>query len=242
VLIALFFIIFIFGGITIYENRDLKSSNNIPRKLPIYCVGTDEKKVAITFDTSWGQDHTKEILDILKQNQIKATFFVVGRWAEEYPNKVKEIAANGHEIGNHSDKHSDFTKLSKNDITNDIAISDAKIAALTGARPVIFRFPEGNYNDLSVDAVIRTGHTPIQWDVDSIDWKNQGYDIEYNRVINKVKPGSIILFHNTGAYTTRTLPKIIEKLKKDGYSFVKITELIYNNNYTIDNYGKQMKN
>lgn len=218
-------------GTMVFENKNL----------PIYSVNTEKKDIAITFDTSWGDDNTTKILDILDKENIKATFFVIGRWADEFPDKTKEIARKGHEIGNHSDKHSDFTKISKDQIINEVAAADAKISAITGVRPTLFRFPEGTYNDSSVAVVEQTNHKCIQWDVDSIDWKNQGENVEFNRVIKKVKPGSIILFHNSAKYTPQTLSRVIDKLKREGYSFVKVSDLIYKDNYSIDGEGKQIK-
>lgn len=226
--------------VAVIEQSSINTLINSNKKLPIYCVGTNEKKVAITFDTSWGEDHTEEILDILDKENVKATFFIIGRWSDQFPDKTKDIAKRGHEIGNHSDKHPDFTRLTSDDIIKEVADADAKLLALTGVKPVIFRFPEGTYNDASVDAVEKTAHKCIQWDVDSIDWRGDGENIEYNRIVSKTKPGSIILLHNSAKYTVKTLPKVIEKLKTEGYKFVKISDLIYNEKYSIDSSGKQI--
>ncbi|MBC2582477.1 polysaccharide deacetylase family sporulation protein PdaB [Clostridium sp. DJ247] len=212
------------------------------KKLPIYCVDTNEKKVAISFDVSWGTDNTEKILDILDKYNIKATFFIVGGWIDDSPDKLKEIFNKGHEIGNHSNRHPDMTKLSRDKIIEDIVICDAKVRKVTGEGTKLFRFPEGAYNDLAVEAVKETGHYSVQWNVDSIDWREQGADIEYNRIISKTKPGSILLFHNNAKYTPENLPRIIEELQSKGYSFVKIGDLIYKDNYRIDAVGKQVKN
>lgn len=220
-----------------YKDTILSSHEN----LPIYSVDTQDKNVAITFDTSWGDDNTEKILDILDKKDVRATFFIIGRWADEFPGKTKEIADRGHEIGNHSNKHSDFTRISKDQIIDEVASADAKILAITGTRPTLFRFPEGTYNDSSLSLVEQTNHKCIQWNIDSIDWKNEGSDIEFNRVIKKISPGAIILFHNSGKYTPQTLERVIDKLKADGYNFVKVSDLIYKDNYIINNEGKQIK-
>jgi peptidoglycan/xylan/chitin deacetylase (PgdA/CDA1 family) len=112
---------------------------------------------------------------------------------------------------------------------------------VTGESTKLFRCPSGAYNDLVVETVNSNGYHCIQWDVDSIDWKAQGADNEYDRVMRKVQPGSILLFHNDGKYTPETLPRIIEDLKAKGYSFVKVGDLIYKENYYINNQGKQIK-
>lgn len=228
--------VFIFLGLN-YKSTGVFSINK--RKLPIYCVNTDEKKIAISFDSSWGSNNTIEILNILDRYDVKATFFLLGKWVDEFPEETKEIYKRGHEIGNHSDKHPNMTKVSNERMIEEISITDAKIANLTGFKTKLFRCPDGAYNDAVIDTAELTNHKCIQWDVDSIDWKEEGIDLEYNRVINKVKPGSIILFHNSAKYTPENLPRIIEKLKKDGYEFVKISDHIYKDKYYIDNNGKQ---
>lgn len=222
--------------------KNMKSTFMFEKKIvPIYSVETKDKKIAITFDTSWGVDNTKKILDILKKQNVKATFFLIGKWVEEYPEDTKLIASMGNEIGNHSDNHQDFTKLSKKQIIDDIDSADAKIMGVTGIETSLFRFPEGTYNNNSINAVEATNHKCIQWDTDSIDWKNQGPNLEYNRIVKNIKKGSIILFHNSGKYTPQTLDMVINKFKSEGYSFVKVSELIYKNNYVIDENGRQIK-
>ena len=147
----------------------------------------------------------------------------------------------GHEIGNHSNLHPDFTNLSKDKIVKELEITDSKIYKLTNKRNKIFRFPKGEYNQNSIEIVKSLGYVPIQWDVDSIDWKEQGAEIEYNRVARKIKPGSIILFHNNTKYTPENLDKILVEFSKQGYEFVKVSELIYDENYEIDITGTQKK-
>lgn len=222
--------------------KNVKSTFMFQKKIiPIYSVATKNRSVAITFDTSWGVDNTKKILDVLKKEGVKATFFLIGKWVDEYPEDTKLIVSMGHEIGNHSDNHEDFTKLSKDQIIREIDSADAKIMGVTGIKTSLFRFPEGTYNSNSVKIVEATNHKCIQWDADSIDWRNQGYKIEYNRVIKNLKNGSIILFHNSGKYTPQTLDMVINKLKSEGYSFLKVSDLIYKDNYVIDENGRQIK-
>ncbi|MGV8981357.1 polysaccharide deacetylase family sporulation protein PdaB [Clostridium sp.] len=211
------------------------------RKLPIYSVDIKEKKIALSFDASWGEDKTDDILKILDKYNVKATFFVVGAWIDKYPDKLKTIYEKGHEIGNHSNKHPIMTTISKDRMINEIAITDAKIMSITGQVTTLFRCPSGEYNNLVIETVESTNHYCIQWDADSIDWKAQGAEIELDRILKKTKPGSILLFHNEAKYTPQNLPKILEYLKGEGYEFVKISDLIYKNNYYINGQGKQIK-
>lgn len=230
-------------SITLFTNYKEKGVFiKLNRKLPIYCVDTKEKKIALSFDVSWGTDYTEKILDVLDKYNVKATFFVVGGWIDQYPERLKEIHKRGHEIGNHSDRHPDMTKISKEKMIKDINVNDAKIRKVIGDGTNLFRCPSGEYNDLVIETVKETGHYCVQWDVDSIDWKEDGADVEYKRVIKNTKPGSILLFHNTGKYTPENLVRIIEKYQGEGYQFVKIGDLIYKDNYRIDYSGKQIPN
>ncbi len=211
------------------------------RKLPIYSVDTKDKRIAISFDASWGEDKTEDILKTLDKYKAKATFFVVGAWIDQYPDKLKKVYEKGHEIGNHSNMHPMMTTISKETMIQEIALTDAKIMAITGQGTTLFRCPSGEYNNLVIETVESTKHYCIQWDVDSIDWKEQGADIEFNRIIKKTKPGSILLFHNDAKYTPENLPRILEHLKAEGYEFVKISDLIYKSNYYINVEGKQIQ-
>lgn len=212
----------------------------LSKELPIYNVDTKDKKIALTFDVSWGDDNTPMILDILDKYNVKATFFLVGAWIDGNETVVKDMVKRGNELGNHTNKHPNMNKISKEKLVEEIMTCDAKILSITGTSTKLFRFPEGTYNDNSVKTVEATGHYSIQWDVDSIDWKENGANIEYNRVVKKVKSGSILLFHNNAKYTPENLPRIIEKLQGEGYEFVKVSDLIYKDNYYLDASGKQI--
>lgn len=217
---------------------------NNQKSLPIYRVDTEEKKVAITFDVNWGKDRTQDILNILKKHDVKATFFLIGKWIDyndQNLNFVKKMDSEGHELGNHSNLHPDFNNLTRDKIVKELEITDSKIYSITNKRNKLFRFPKGSYNNSSVEIVKELGYIPIQWDVDSIDWKEEGQEVEYNRVSQKIKPGSIILFHNNTKYTPENLDKIISNFKNQGYKFVTVSDLIYHDNYEINIEGVQKK-
>lgn len=231
-------VVVLLGGFAYFSKGAFMETKN---KMPIYSVNTKEKKVAITFDTSWGADNTESILNTLDKYNIKATFFLVGAWCDDYPDKVKAIVKRGHEIGNHSNKHPNFTTITKDRIIKEVEITNAKILGLTGQTPSLFRFPEGQYNDLAVQTIDDGRMISIQWDVDSVDWKGNGAEEEYNRVVKNINPGSIVLFHIDGKYTPESLPKIIETLQKEGYEFVKVTDLLMKENYSVDSKGRQVE-
>ncbi|MCT4507795.1 MAG: polysaccharide deacetylase family sporulation protein PdaB [Tepidibacter sp.] len=212
------------------------------KKLPIYCVDTEEKKIAISFDAAWGDTHTKNILDILDKYDVKTTFFLVGFWVDKHPDLVKEISNRGHEIGNHSTTHPKMSMLSKEQIKEELETTSDKIEKIINKRPVVFRPPFGDYNDTLINTASSLNYHTIQWDVDSLDWKEIGVEHVVDRVIKNTKNGSIVLFHNNAKYVSEYLPLILEKLKSQGYEIVPISELIYKENYSMDSTGKQRKN
>lgn len=210
------------------------------RKLPIYSVERNDKKIAISFDCAWGVDYTDELLRIMKEEGIKCTFFMVEFWTEKYPEFVKKIDDYGHEIGTHSATHPYMSKLSKSAIEKELISSSRAIENITGKKVSLFRAPYGDYDDLLIDTATSLGLYTIQWDVDSLDWKNLSSSEISGRVISRVKDGSIVLFHNNGLNTAKALPTIIKELKAKGFEFVPIGELIYKSDYRMAVDGRQI--
>ena len=209
------------------------------RKLPIYSVEREDKKIAISFDCAWGVDYTQEILDVLAREDVRATFFMVEFWAEKYPEYVRKIALGGNEIGTHSSTHSYMSKLNEEEIRAELASSSAAIEKVTGKKVELFRAPYGDYDDLLIETAQSMGLYTIQWDVDSLDWKNLSAQEIALRIVNRVREGSIILCHNNGLHTAEALPVVLDTLKNKGYTFVTVGELIVRENYTIDANGRQ---
>lgn len=203
------------------------------RKLPIYYVKTEEKKVAISFDCAWGVDHTCKLLETMEKEGIKCTFFTVKFWTERYPEYVKKIFDAGHEIGTHSATHPYMSKLDKDAIIKELSSSSAAIENITGKKVELFRPPYGDYDDLLIETAQSQGLYTIQWSVDSLDWKDISAKEIVSRVVSRVKNGSIVLFHNQGLHTYEALPTIISELKAKGFEFVPIGELIYRENYSV---------
>lgn len=140
----------------------------VTRQLPIYCVQRDQKLVSLTFDAAWGNEDTQQLIDILAQYNVKATFFVVGAWVDKYPESVKALSDAGHEVMNHSNDHAHFNSLSAEEIAANINACNDKIEAVTGARPTLFRPPYGEYDDHVISTVRAQGMEPIQWDVEAL--------------------------------------------------------------------------
>lgn len=137
------------------------------RILPIYCVQREEKVCSLTFDAAWGNEDTQQLIDILGNFGVKATFFVVGDWVDKYPESVKALSDAGHEVMNHSNDHAHFSSLSESQIVENVTACNEKIAAVTGTTPILFRCPYGEYDDHVVSALNGMGMYTIQWDVEA---------------------------------------------------------------------------
>lgn len=228
---------------TLESNAILVNATSIFREkqLPIYCVKTDKKQIALTFDGAWGNEDTSTLLSILERQDVTATFFFTGGWISKYPEDVKTILSKGHEVGNHSENHKQMSKLSKEQCKEELQIVHDKVKELTGLDMTVFRPPFGDYNDTVIQAANELGYHVIQWDVDSLDWKDYGCDSIIHTVTNHkhLGNGSIILMHNGAKYTKDALEQMIINLKEQGYEFVKVSELIYKENYKMDHEGRQ---
>ncbi len=209
------------------------------RQLPIYCVERDQKVVSISFDAAWGNEDTQELIDILEEYHVKATFFVVGDWVEKYPESVKALHDAGHEVMNHSDTHAHYNSLSAEEIIADVEACNDKIEAVTGVRPTLIRCPYGEYDDHVIAAIRSIGMEPIQWDVDSLDWKEISAGEITERVTSRIQPGSIVLFHNAALHTPEALPGILNYMIGQGYSVVPISEILLEGEYYTDHTGRQ---
>lgn len=212
------------------------------RELPIYCVETDKKQIALSFDAAWGNEDTAKILEILKQHNVKVTFFMTGGWVESYPDDVKAILADGHDLGNHSENHKNMSQLSSSEKEEELMAVHRKVQELTGYEMFLFRPPYGDYDNDVINVAKKCGYYSIQWDVDSLDWKDYGVDSIIKTVTEHkhLGSGSIILCHNGAKYTAQALETLITTLQDQGYEFVPISQLIYRDNYHMNHEGRQI--
>jgi peptidoglycan/xylan/chitin deacetylase (PgdA/CDA1 family) len=160
---------------------------------------------------------------------------------DKYPESVRALAEAGNEVMNHSSSHAHFSALSSNEITSDISACNDKIEAITGARPTLFRCPYGEYDDHVIKAVNSLGMTAVQWDVDSLDWKGIPAGQITRRVLDRVQPGSIVLFHNAAQHTPEALPEILDALTREGYQIVPVSRLLLQGDSFIDSTGRQCR-
>ncbi len=221
------------GEYSLPENNSVKpnSTANIKESYKSCYVlsgNKNSKMVALTFDDGPNVKYTPGLLSILKEKNVKATFFLLGEQVKLYPSQAKAIADEGHEIGNHSYSHVNFQKSSKEIIEKEIKDTQDITEQTTGKKPVILRPPYGNGNQASVEIAKKYGiNNFIFWTVDTNDWKSgTTKDSIVNKTIRETKGGGIILLHDRFTKSVDSVREIIDKLKEQGYSFVTISELL----------------
>lgn len=236
IVIMLFFI-----GSAIYQDGEtIQVSNAVERLLPIYNVETKENKVAFTMNCAWSADDIDKILETLDKQEVKITFFMVGDWVEKNADAVKKIHDAGHEIGTHSDTHPHVNNLSYEENKEELRKSAEKIKQITGEDIILYRAPYGEYNNTVIKAAEDEGYFCIQWNRDTLDYNGITGEQMWKRINNKLQNGDIILSHNGTAHTAESLEMLITNIKNKGFEIVKVSDLIYKNNYTINSNGTQV--
>lgn len=208
--------------------------------LPIYKVKTEEKNVALTMNCAWNADDIDKILEVLDNNEVKITFFMVGDWIDKFPEYVKKINEAGHEIGSHSNTHPHVNNLTYEKNIEEIETSNDKIEKIIGKRTKLYRAPYGEYNNTVIKAAEDKGYYAIQWSLDTLDFKSLTGEEMWKRLKDKLTNGDIILTHNGTKHTADSLDMLLKNIKKKGYKVVTVSDLIYKDNYHIDSTGKQI--
>ena len=224
------------------NNENLEVFSNEEKLIPIYKVKTDENKVAFTMNCAWNADDIDAILETLEKNNVKITFFMVGEWIDKYPDEVEKIFNAGHEIANHSDTHKHVNNLSYEDNVKEIKSANEKIKKITGKENKLYRAPYGEYNNTVIKSAKENGYIPIQWSLDTLDYTGITGEEMWNRLENRMQAGDIILSHNGTEHTADSLELLIKNIKEKGFEIVKVSDLIYKDNYKIDLNGTQIKN
>ncbi|MBD5512167.1 MAG: polysaccharide deacetylase family protein [Lachnospiraceae bacterium] len=236
-------ILLLWGGFLYrYPVRILTNANVGDRKLPIYSVETGEPKLALTLETAWGNSDIEEILKVLREQEVHATFFVTGEWVETYPEETKAILAAGHDLGNHGENHLYMSRLTETEKEDEIMLTHDRVKELTGYEMRLFRAPHGDYDNEIMEIAESCGYYVIQWDVDSKDWKDYGAEAIVTTVMedSHLGNGSILLLHCGTRFTAGALDMLITELKEKNFSLVPVSELIYRENYYINQEGRQI--
>lgn len=193
----------------------------------IYYKGTkDDKIIAFTCNVDWGNEFIPTMLEIFKKDNIKITFFVTGRWAEKYPDLLKSIYNDGHEIGNHGYLHKDYSLLQYDMNKEEILKCHMVLKEILGINAKYFAPPSGAYNEYTIAAAKDLGYDVIMWSIDTIDWREDSTMTKIsNRVLNKAENGAIVLMHPKGE-TVKALPYIISTLKNKGFKIGRVSDVI----------------
>jgi peptidoglycan/xylan/chitin deacetylase (PgdA/CDA1 family) len=191
-----------------------------------------KREVALSFDDAPDDKFTPQVLDVLKREGVKATFFLVGNRAEAHPEIVRRMVNEGHVVGNHSYNHANLPKLSDADFRDQVIKTDNIIRSISGYVPKFIRPPYGNISEAQIQWLASQHKTIVNWNVDSLDWKGLNAEQVKTNILAQVHPGSIILQHGAGGTgedlsgTVQALPGIIKKLRNDGVKLVTISELL----------------
>jgi|LSQX01.2.fsa_nt_gb peptidoglycan/xylan/chitin deacetylase (PgdA/CDA1 family) len=195
-------------------------------------ISSEEKQIALTFDAGWLFDQTIDLLNVLDDYQVKATFFLRGKWVEDHPDLAKEILKRGHSVENHSLTHGHMKQMTDEEVRNEMVMSTKIIQEVAGYRPYLFRPPFGEYDNRILRILAQQGYPyTVKWTVDSLDWAEElnGQKITEQYLIERVLRGAsdkgIVLMHVGGYQTVNALPEIIEGLRKDGYKLVKVNDM-----------------
>lgn len=240
-ILTVFLLFFVANTMKSNNFNTVATSSNAEKLLPIYNVQTQDKKISLTMNCAWNADDVDKILEVLNQNNVKITFFMVGDWIEKFPDSVKKIYESGNEIASHSDTHPHVNNLSYEENIEEIEKSNQKIEKITGQRTKIYRAPYGEYNDTVIKAANDKGYYTIQWDLDTLDYTGITGGEMWNRLEGKIKEGDIILSHNGTKHTADSLDMLIKNIKAKGFEVVKVSDLIYKENYNINSNGTQIK-
>lgn len=208
----------------VVQRNTLQTDNEKKQEKKGENMQEEKKKVALTFDDGPHPVYTPEMLDLLKEKNIKATFFLLGEQVEQYPDIVKRMNDEGHLIGNHSYKHEQLSKLSSVQACSQVNRTNELIYAITGKYPEYLRPPFGDWKD-RLDCEVNM--VEVLWDVDTLDWSSQNKDKVVSKVMKNVEEGDIILMHDSYESTVKATAEIIDRLQKDEYEFVTVDELIF---------------
>jgi probable sporulation protein (polysaccharide deacetylase family) len=192
---------------------------------PVYKGEANEREIAFACNVVWGNEYLPQILQILKDNNIKITFFIGGDWATKYPEELKAIYQAGHELGNHGENHKKQTQLNIEQNKREILKAEESIKNVTGVKTVLFAPPYGDINKTVVDTAEGLGYKVIMWSIDTIDWNTKDYSEIIKRVEKKQHNGGIVLMHPTEV-TVKALPELIKRLEDMGYEISGVSDVL----------------
>lgn len=235
------FTLFLMTALFAKMPKETVETASAKKQLPIYSVDTNEPNIALTINCAWNADDIDLILETLRKQDIKVTFFMVGDWIEKNEEAAKKICEAGHELANHSYNHPHVNNLDYDKNVEQVKKCSELIQKITGKPSTLYRGPYGEYNDTVIQAAKDNNHITIQWSIDTLDYKSLTGEQMWEKIEPKLENGAIILMHNGTENTANSLDMIISKIKEKGYNITKVSDLIYTDKYSIDNSGIQHK-
>jgi peptidoglycan-N-acetylmuramic acid deacetylase len=216
------------------ENHEIpevgKYRNMLEKYGAYYADHSGKKHIYLTFDNGYEEGYTDDILNVLKEEKVPATFFVTGHYVKSEPELVKRMADEGHIIGNHSYHHPDFTVLSKKAMKEELESLEQAVAKVSSQKEMKFmRAPRGTFNEQTLKWSSELGYIQVFWSLAFADWhtdQQKGADYAYEQIMKQVHPGAIILLHAVSADNAKALSKVIKDLKKQGYDFRSLDDLV----------------
>lgn len=191
---------------------------------------TNDKEVYFTFDNGYEQGYTEEVLEVLKKHQVPATFFVTGHYVKTEPDLVKRMVDEGHIIGNHSYSHPDFTTMTKEEMKKELDKLENVVADVSGQKQTVYlRPPRGTFNENTLKWATEFGYVHVFWSLAFKDWETnnqKGWKYSYDQIMTQIHPGAILLLHTVSEDNAKALDKVITQLKKDGYTFKSLDDLM----------------
>src|SRR5690625_3140752 len=206
-----------------------------------YADESGEKVIYLTFDNGYEQGHTENILNVLQQEKVPATFFVTGHYVEEEPELIKRMVDDGHIIGNHSYHHPDFTKTSQEEIKEELATLEQAVAEVSDQKELQYlRPPRGTFNEDTLAWTNDLGYIHVFWSLAFKDWvtdEQKGWQYAYDQIMDQIHPGAIVLLHTVSSDNAEALERVISDLKDQGYTFKSLDDLHFKNSIPNAIYG-----
>ncbi|MBX5464848.1 MAG: polysaccharide deacetylase family protein [Clostridia bacterium] len=218
-------------GLLLLLEGGLRLAAELPtagRPGPLERVATRQPELVLTFDVAWGQQVAMQVLDVLHEEHVQAVFFVSGAWAAEYPELLRRMAADGHEVGSLGYRQINMSQYGPEVIREEMRQAGDVLSRVTGRQPRFFRAPNGDYSSAVVQTAVQEGYVPVRWSLDSQDWLGPGTDYIRRRVLRLARPGDLILMNanDTDSQTPLALRQIIQGLREKGFRFVTLSRLL----------------
>ena len=241
-ILPIFAVFFLTAGGIWYVKEYTTVGNSVNgHEMPVCSVETEEKKAALTFETAWGEDGTAEIMELLKEKKVRATFFVTADWMDGHPDLIGKMKEDGHDVGTMGVSHDNLSEKSAAEIQKEL--QEAKQAAKKAEINLeLFRPPYGRYSDTLIRTAWEEGFFTVCWSVDSKDWKEYGAKSIVKEVLQseELQNGAIIRLNSESRDTKEALGLLIDTMESEGWQFVPVSELILREGYHMDVKGRQI--